>query len=76
MTSCSLADFVAYDEGRKFALAPLVNSRVNWASENPQTTRLDKIQSLKLFATGNVLHSERKGKDHIEYNLMPSASIT
>jgi putative DNA primase/helicase len=68
MTSCSLADFVAYDEGRKFALAPLVNSRVNWASENPQTTRLDKIQSLKLFATGNVLHSERKGKDHIEYS--------
>ncbi|BAB77489.1 DNA primase family protein (plasmid) [Anabaena sp. FACHB-709] len=68
MTSCSLADFVAYDEGRKFALAALVNSRVNWASENPQTTRLDKIQSLKLFATGNVLHSERKGKDHIEFN--------
>ncbi|MBD2458469.1 hypothetical protein H6G80_30935 [Nostoc sp. FACHB-87] len=68
MTSCSLADFVAYDEGRKFALAPLVNSRVNWASENPQTTRLDKIQSLKLFATGNVLHSERKGKDHIEFD--------
>lgn len=68
MTSCSLADFVAYDQGRKFALAPLVNSRVNWASENPQTVRLDKIQSLKLFATGNVLHSERKGKDHIEFN--------
>ncbi|MBE9211034.1 hypothetical protein IQ244_32030, partial [Nostoc sp. LEGE 06077] len=68
MTSCSLADFVAYDEGRKFALAALVNSRVNWASENPQTTRLDKIQSLKLFATGNILHSERKGKDHIEYD--------
>ncbi|RCJ22536.1 hypothetical protein A6770_29710 [Nostoc minutum NIES-26] len=68
MTSCSLADFVAYDEGRKFALAPLVNSRVNWASENPQTIRLDKIQSLKLFATGNVLHSERKGKDHIEFD--------
>ncbi|MEA5504999.1 DUF5906 domain-containing protein [Halotia wernerae UHCC 0503] len=68
MTSCSLADFAAYDEGRKFSLFPLVNSRVNWASENPQTARLDKIQSLKLFATGNVLHSERKGKDHIEFN--------
>ncbi|HEY9799866.1 MAG TPA: hypothetical protein V6D25_05855 [Leptolyngbyaceae cyanobacterium] len=68
MTSCSLADFAAYDEGRKFALAPLMNSRVNWASENPQTARLDKIQSLKLFATGNVLHSERKGKDHIEFS--------
>ncbi len=68
MTSCSLADFAAYDEGRKFSLFPLVNSRVNWASENPQTARLDKIQSLKLYATGNVLHSERKGKDHIEFN--------
>jgi putative DNA primase/helicase len=67
MTSCSLADFSAYDEGRKFALAPLAHSRVNWASENPQTARLDKIQSLKLFATGNVLHSERKGKDHVEF---------
>lgn len=67
MTSCSLADFSAYDEGRKFALAPLAHSRVNWASENPQTARLDKIQSLKLFATGNMLHSERKGKDHVEF---------
>ena len=68
MTSVSLADFVHYDEGRKFALAPLMSSRVNWASENPQTARLDKIQSLKLFATGNPLHCERKGKDHIEFN--------
>ena len=67
MTSVSLADFSHYDDGRKFALAPLLYSRINWASENPQTARLDKIQSLKLFATGNVLHSERKGKDHIEF---------
>ena len=71
MTSISLADFATYDDGRKFALAPLMNSRVNWASENPQTARLDKIQSLKLFATGNKLHCERKGKDHIEFT--PSA---
>ena len=67
MTSVSLADFAHYDDGRKFSLAPLLYSRVNWASENPETARLDKIQSLKLFATGNVLHSERKGKDHIEF---------
>ncbi|MUH00371.1 hypothetical protein F7734_52125 [Scytonema sp. UIC 10036] len=67
MTSVSLADFAHYDDGRKFALAPLLYSRMNWASENPQTARLDRIQSLKLFATGNVLHSERKGKDHIEF---------
>ncbi|HEY9635243.1 MAG TPA: hypothetical protein V6D14_17710 [Coleofasciculaceae cyanobacterium] len=67
MTSVSLADFAHYDDGRKFALAPLLYSKVNWASENPETARLDKIQSLKLFATGNVLHSERKGKDHVEF---------
>ncbi|QFS52940.1 DUF5906 domain-containing protein [Nostoc sphaeroides] len=67
LTSVSLADFQLYDEGRKFNLAPLIHSRVNWASENPQTSRIDKIQSLKLFVTGNKLHCERKGKDHIEF---------
>ena len=67
MTSVSLADFASYDTGRKFPLAPLRFSRINWASENPQTERLDRLQSLKLFATGNKLHSERKGKDHIEF---------
>ncbi|MEO0838444.1 MAG: DUF5906 domain-containing protein [Cyanobacteria bacterium J06643_5] len=67
MTSCSLADFANYDSGKKFAIAPLMYSRINWASENPQTARLDKNQALKLFVTGNKLHAERKGKDHIEF---------
>ncbi|MHC5610847.1 MAG: DUF5906 domain-containing protein [Nostoc sp.] len=67
ITSISLADFQFYDQGRKFYLAPLMYSRVNWASENPQTSRIDKIQSLKLFVTGNKLHCEQKGKDHIEF---------
>ncbi|MHC5674936.1 DUF5906 domain-containing protein [Nostoc sp.] len=67
ITSISLADFQFYDQGRKFYLAPLMYSRVNWASENPQTSRIDKIQSLKLFVTGNKLHCEHKGKDHIEF---------
>lgn len=67
ITSVSLADFASYDTGRKFPLAPLRFSRVNWASENPQTERLDRLQSLKLFATGNLLHSEQKGKDHVEF---------
>lgn len=67
ITSISLADFAHYDDGRKFALAPLMNSRINWASENPQTSRIDNIQSLKIFATGELLHAERKGKDHIEF---------
>ena len=67
MTSISLADFQFYDQGRKFYLAPLMHSRLNWASENPQTSKIDKIQSLKLFVTGNKLHCEHKGKDHIEF---------
>ncbi len=67
LASVSLSDFQLYDEGRKFNLSPLINIRVNWASENPQTCRIDKIQSLKLFVTGNKLHCERKGKDHIEF---------
>lgn len=67
MTSISLADFQFYDQGRKFYLAPLMHSRLNWASENPQTSKIDKIQSLKLFVTGNKLHCEHKGKDHVEF---------
>ncbi|MGL4376180.1 MAG: DUF3854 domain-containing protein [Microcoleaceae cyanobacterium] len=34
MTSCSLSDFAAYDEGRKFPLSRLRNSKINWPSEN------------------------------------------
>lgn len=67
MTSCSLRDFAAYDRGRKFNLSQLKGSRINWASENPQIDKIDGIQSLKLFATGDKLHSERKGKDHVEF---------
>jgi putative DNA primase/helicase len=68
LTSVSLGDFQSYDEGRKFGLAPLIYSRINWASENPQTSRIDRLQSLKLFVTGDTLHCEQKGKDHIEFS--------
>jgi putative DNA primase/helicase len=68
LTSVSLGDFQSYDEGRKFGLAPLIYSRINWASENPQTSRIDRLQSLKLFVTGDTLHCEHKGKDHIEFS--------
>lgn len=67
MTSCTLTDFAAYDEGRKFSLSKLINSRVNWASENANSSRLDKIQSLKGFITGESLDSERKGIDGEDY---------
>ena len=67
MTGASLGDFAAYDAGRKFPLASLINSRINWSSENAQTERLDRIQSLKRFITGNLLESEYKGKDAIPF---------
>ena len=63
VTGCTLTDFVKYDEGRKFPLAKLQESRVNWASENAKTSRLDDIQSLKRFITGEPLDKERKGVD-------------
>ncbi|WP_224096009.1 DUF5906 domain-containing protein [Nostoc sp. MS1] len=65
--SCTLADFAAYDEGRKFSLAKLVHSRVNWATENTNSDRLDKIQSLKAFIISEPLDSERKGVDSEEF---------
>ena len=67
LTSKSLSDFAAYDNGRKFPLAGLLNSRVNWASENANTSLLDKIQSLKAFITGDTLSFEAKGKDEFEF---------
>ncbi len=70
MTGCTLADFAAYDEGRKFPLAKLRHSRVNWATENTNSNRLDKIQSLKAFitGTGEPLDAERKGVDSEEFS--------
>ena len=67
LTGKSLSDFSAYDQGRKFPLAGLINSRVNWASENANATRLDSIQSLKAFITGDTLSCEAKGKDEKEF---------
>lgn len=67
LTSCTLSDFASYDNGRKFPLARLRHSRVNWASENANTTRLDKIQSLKAFITGDPLSAEAKGRDEDEF---------
>lgn len=67
MTGCTLSDFASYDEGRKFPLARLRYSRCNWASENANTTRLDKIQSLKAYITGDTLSAEGKGRDEDEF---------
>jgi len=67
MTSKTLQDFKAYDTGRKFTLAGLEASICNWASENSSAVKLDSIQSLKQFITGDPLEIERKGKDAYSY---------
>lgn len=67
ITSVALEDFAQYDDGRKFPLASLVASRINWSSENSKSVRLDELQALKRAITGDPLHKERKGKDHEEF---------
>ncbi|MBA3920245.1 MAG: heavy metal transporter [Nostocaceae cyanobacterium] len=68
ITSLTLGDFADYDNGRKFSLAALKFSLLNWSSENPKTTQIDQIQCLKAFVTGNTLYSERKGVDPEPFN--------
>jgi len=67
MTGCTLTDFKAYDDGRKFPLSRLRLSRINWATENANTAKVDKIQSIKAFITGETLSSEGKGKDEEDF---------
>ena len=67
VTSATLNDFAQYDDGRRFPLANLIYSRINWASENTNSSKLDRIQSLKAAITGNPLTAEAKGKDGQEF---------
>jgi phage/plasmid-associated DNA primase len=84
VTNKTLKDFQVYDTGRKFPLAGLEGSLCNWSSENSDSAKLDKIQSLKQFITGDELTIEHKGKGEYPYkpeaiflancNLLPSIS--
>ena len=67
VTDFSLNDFIAYDKGSKNDLAGLSKARVNWASENDKTPRLDHSPSLKRFATGNILKDRYLFKDGTPY---------
>lgn len=67
VTSATLNDFAQYDDGRRFPLSSLIHSRINWASENTNSSKLDRIQSLKAAITGNPLVAEAKGKDGQEF---------
>ncbi|ANV90778.1 DUF3854 domain-containing protein [Picosynechococcus sp. PCC 8807] len=73
MTSLGLSEFQTYDQGRKFGLAPLENSLVNWSSENNMGTTLDRVESLNICVTGeeNGIWIERKNKDG--YAITPRA---
>lgn len=60
-SSVSLTDFLAYDHGRKFGLADLEGSRINWPSETVAAASLDTCNSLKAVITGDPISFERKG---------------
>ncbi|BAS54262.1 DNA primase [Leptolyngbya boryana NIES-2135] len=68
LTSASLEDFQQYDFGRKFPLAKLATSRINWASENRKGVSLDDLPSLKTAITGEELVFELKGIDEKPFN--------
>ena len=63
MSNASVSDFAAYDQGRKFGLAKLEGTLINWSSENSSFNNLDRLQSLKAAITGEPLDLERKGVD-------------
>ena len=60
-SSVSLTDFLSYDHGRKFGLADLEGSLVNWPSETVAAASLDTCNSLKAVITGDPISFERKG---------------
>ncbi|WP_377478915.1 MAG: DUF5906 domain-containing protein [Microcoleus anatoxicus] len=71
LTGKSVGDFSAYDKGRKFPLAGLENSLVNWSSETSDDVDLSKIVSLKQFITGDPIDIEYKFVG--QYQLEPKA---
>ncbi len=74
MTSAGLGDFAIYDRGRKFPLAKLQHSRVNWASENSDLLSIDRIEVLKQLISGDsTLSIERKGKE--EFDITPTCIL-
>jgi putative DNA primase/helicase len=73
LTGCSFKDFQQYDEGRKFPLAVLEYSRINWASENHSNLCLDKLQVLKNMATGDPITIEHKNEK--ERSVIPNCIL-
>jgi hypothetical protein len=70
-SSCTLADFRQYDQGRKFPIAPLRDAAINWSSENSQFVHIDSLQALKSAISGEELAWEIKGVQ--EATFVPNA---
>lgn len=69
MTGVTLGDFRQYDAGRKFPLARLEHSKINWATENASWVDIDRLQCLKAAITGDTIAIEGKGLP--EFDLEP-----
>jgi len=65
VTTCGFSDFRDYDQGRKFNIAKLAFSRVNWSPENTDALLLDKLDIVKRIVTGDTIDIEFKNQDSI-----------
>ncbi len=64
LTSIPLQVFKKADSDRVFGLYPLLNSKINWASEN-KSVAIDSCQTLKEVITGEPVTIERKHEQPI-----------
>ncbi len=65
VTTCGFSDFRDYDQGRKFNIAKLAYSRVNWSPENTDALLLDKLDVVKRIVTGDTIDIEFKNQDSV-----------
>jgi len=65
VTTCGFSDFRDYDQGRKFNIAKLAYSRVNWSPENTDALLLDKLDVVKRIVTGDTIDIEFKNQDTV-----------
>ena len=64
LTSLTLNHFQAVDKsGRGFTIVPLMNSKINWSSENKGKLNIDQIETLKNVLTGDDIQVEKKNVD-------------
>ena len=73
LTSLTLNHFQAVDKtGRGFTIVPLMNSKINWSSENKGKLNIDQIETLKNVLTGDDIQVEKKNVDVDETQMQAS----